>query len=190
MRSFLITIRNSFVPLLLMFGALACPQAPAGPIPFTQNQFPVWYSTQTSPVSITNAAETDLAVIPLPTAIMGNLGFMRVTLVADGDAGSTNKILTVYLGGPGHTNSTALYTNTFKSTVSTPVTATIFPYVGGFSNLVYSTTFTNFNAGATKQTIVVGSQTNGLYLTVSGATGDTHGTYLTLGGLVIEALAQ
>lgn len=162
----------------------------AGPIPFTQNQYPVFYAAQNTPVSITNAAETDLMVLQLPPAVMGNAGFLRCTLIADGDAGSTNKIFRVYLGGPGHTNATALYTNTFKQTVNTPITATVFPYVGGYSNLVYSTTFTNSSAGALKQTVVVGSQTNGLWLTVSGDMGDTHGTYITLGGVIIEALSQ
>lgn len=179
--------RNLSVVCALILGAFACP---AGPIPFTQNQFPVFYSTVTSPVSVTNAAETDLAIIPLPPSIMGNAGFMRITLIADGDGGATNKILTAYLGGQGHTNATALYTNSYLTSVSTPISAYVIPFVGGYSNRVYSTQYTNYSAGAIKKTIVVGSQTNGLYLTITGATGDTHGTYLTLDGLIIEALSQ
>lgn len=178
------------IPVLLftlLLALIAC-CASAGQLPFTANQFPVWYATQVTPVSITNAAETDLFTIPVPPNFMGNSGFCQITLIADGDAGSTNKILTGYLGPIGHTNATALFTNTYKQSVSTPITTTITPYVGGYSNLVYSTTFTNFNAGATKQTITVGSQTNGLYLTITGATGDTHGTYLTLDAVIIKAL--
>jgi hypothetical protein len=174
----------------LLFLAIAPPAAIAGPIPFTQNQFPVFYAVQSSPVSITNSGEAQLYQVAVPPAFMGNAGFLSVTLLADGDAGTTNKSLIVYLGGAQTTNATALYTNTYKTTVATPISARIFPYVGGYSNLVYSTIYTNANAGALKQTIVVGSQTNGLYLTVTGTCGDTHGTYMTLGGVIIEALAQ
>lgn len=189
-------IRYLFETVLIAALALLCltapPPADAGPFPFTQNQFPVWYAVQATPVSITNAAETDLLILQVPPSIMGNAGYMRITLFADGDAGSTNHILTAYLGGPGHTNSisTALYTNTYKTSINTPITATIFPYVGGYSNLVYSTIYTNSSAGALKQNIAVGSQTNGLWLTITGTTGDTHGTYMTLGGAIIEALSQ
>lgn len=184
-------ITEACLALALLVG-LSVAHTQAGPIPFTQNQFPLFYAVQATPVSITNAAETDLAIFPIPPSIMGNAGFMRITLIADGDAGTTNHVFTVYLGGPGHTNSvsTPLYTNTFKTTVSTPITATVFPYVGGYSNLVYSSIYTNSSAGALKQTIQVGSQTNGLYITVTGTTGDTHGTYMTLGGAIVEALGQ
>ena len=180
------TFKRFSFGLICLFPALLM----AGPIPFTQNQFPRWWSTQNAPVSITNAAETILYQTPLPPSVMGNSGFMKLLVIADGDAGSTNKILTYYIGGPGFTNATALATNTYKQTVATPIATYIFPYVGGFSNLVYSTTFTNANAGALKQTVVVGTQTNGLYLTITGQTADTHGTYLTLDGVIVEALSQ
>src|SRR5579859_1386302 len=110
---------RTLLSLAVLLGAFACPQTPAGPIPFTQNQYPVFYATQTTPVSITNAAETDLAIIPVPPNFMGNSGYCKLTVIADGDAGTTNHVLTLYLGGLGHTNATALATNTYKTTVST-----------------------------------------------------------------------
>ena len=176
---------------LLAILTLALPLlANAGPIPFTQNQFPVWWTTANAPVSVTNVAEQAVFISAVPPNIMGNAGVMRITVIAGGDGGSTNHTIKGYLGGPGITNATALWTNNFLSSKSTPITTTIFPFVGGYSNLVYSTVYTNFNAGALKQTIVVGSQTNGLYLTISAGMDDTHGTYTTVGGVIVEALGQ
>ncbi len=181
--------------LLLTFIGLP---ALAGPIPFTQNQFPVWYAVSSTPVIVTNTTtETVLFQTAVPPAIVGNLGFMRFTSVYEtDDAAADVHVVTAYLGGTGTaippTGSTPNWTNSFKL-LATPTTVQqlMFPFVGGFSNLVYSTTTTNsFQTFQNiRQTKIVGTQTNGLLLTVT-ATNPATTNAVALNAFIVEALSQ
>jgi hypothetical protein len=173
---------------------LAPPGAKAGAVPFTQNQFPVYYQVSATPVSVTNTSEQILVQYSIPPYLVGNAGYMKFNYALDGDGIANAHTVRFYLGGYGTsappTSATALFTNTFTTTQGQPMSALMFPYIGGYSNLVYSSLTTNFY-GAPKQgqIITVGSQTNGLLLTVTGSNlGTTN--YLTLPYLIIEALSQ
>ena len=174
---------------IVALSVLACLPLAAGPIPFTQDQFPVWRAVSPTPVSVTNTPEQTLYQVALPANVMGNSGYMKLIYTLDGDGINVAHTMRFYLGGPGFTNATALFTNTFTTTQNALMQASIFPYSGGYSNLVDSSTTTNYANPRLQQTIVVGSQTNGLYLTVTGSnTGTTN--YLSLDNLTIEALSQ
>jgi hypothetical protein len=180
--------------LLLAMTFALTPARAAGPTPFSQNQFPVYYQVQATPVSVTNTSEQILAQYSLPPNVIGNAGYMKLSYGLDGDGIANAHVMRFYLGGYGTsappTSATAIFTNTFTTTQGQPMAAWVFPYIGGYSNTVYSSTTTNFASVPRQgQVITVGTQTNGLLLTVTGSNlGTTN--YLTLDWLVLEALSQ
>lgn len=179
---------------ILILAACLTPSAKAGPNPFTVNQFPVWYQVQATPLSVTNTSEQILVQYSIPPYLVGNGGYMKFNYALDGDGIANAHVIRFYLGGYGTsappTSATALFTNTFTTTQGQPMQAFLFPYIGGFSNTVYSSTTTNFYGIPRQgQIITVGSQTNNLLLTVTGSNlGSTN--YLTLDYLILEALNQ
>ena len=183
---------------LLSLAVLAPPKAKAaGPMPFTQNQFPLFWLTQTAPVTNTGTAEGVLFQATIPPSAIG--AFLKTTLFLNGDAANTQHVVTVYLGGTGATTNggtaptgaTAISTNTFTTSVNLPVTSWLMPLAGNaITNRVWSSATTNsVNTALLQQQKVVGTQTNGILLTVTGS-GQGAGVQTILDAVVIEALGQ
>jgi hypothetical protein len=185
-----------FALLTLALLALAAPKAHAGgPMPWTQNQFPQFFLTATAPTTNTGTAETVLFQAAIPPNAIGQ--FLKSTLFLSGDGANTGHVVTVYLGGAATTNGgtltggTALYTNSFTTTVAAPVVAWVLPkFLDGITNRVWSSTTTNsYNASLVKQEVKVGTTTNATYLTITGS-GAGAGVVTTLDAAIIETLGN
>ncbi len=189
----------SFLVLLYSFVTLG------GPVPFTSSQFPVWYAVANIPqAAVSNASEVVLFQTAVPPQIIGNNGFMRFTLMVgspDAAAATVTHAIKGYLGGTnapiggvwasGTGSGVPLFTNTFTTTVNAPVMEWVFPQGAGITNIVYSPTTTNsYNAFVSTNVVSVGTQTNGLFLTITGSTGGTGGAtnIVNLNAAIIEAL--
>jgi hypothetical protein len=188
------TLSVSFLTAAASLALLLAPDSKAaGPMPFTANQFPVWYATATTPVSVTGTTEGLLYQVALPPNVMGTGGFMRLTLFLTGDGVDVSHAVRGYIGGSIITNfpptgGTAIFTNTFHTTVSTPVVTYVLPAGIAGTNRVYSSTTTNsYNVPLLSKGFAVGTDTNATYLTITG-TGGGGGNVVTLDGIIVEAL--
>jgi len=170
----------------------------AGPIPFTQMQFPEWFAVAPQPVSVTNSTEQILYQVALPNNVIGSAGFMRITSLLSGDNTLSNHVETVYLGGVGTnsppTGATPLATNSFTIgpgavTSFTPIINWVFPFAGAYSNRVYSQQIQSTNSGGNFQSVIVGTQTNTTLLTITGINVAAT-NWFTLDALIVEALNQ
>lgn len=172
---------------------IACLPLLAGPVPFTAGQFPVWYSTQTAPVTATGTAQTTLFQTTLPPSAAGTSGFIRFTLFVGTTDLNNNHSIIGYFGGGSSTNipptgATPIFTNTFVVTPSQPVVEFLLPYNSAVTNRVWNSDTTNsFVSG--RHTYVVGTGTNGLTFTLTGSGADPT-NLTTLDGVIVEALAQ
>lgn len=179
----------------------------AGPIPFTQNQFPVWYATQTTQQqAISNANEAVLFQTSVPLFAVGNQGFMRITKFVgspDAAAATVTHVFKTYLGGTNTalggtwstTGAVAIETNTTTTTTSSGIVSYLLPNNNALTNFYWGTTTTNTVAApdslATgRRQVTYGTQTNGILLTVTGQAAGTGGStnIVDLDGIVIEAL--
>jgi len=200
---------GSFVKLLAgVAGLIACSYAlSAGPNPFQGNEFPVWYATQTTQQqAISNANEVVLFQTAVPINVLGNSGFMRLTMFGgspDAVAATVTHALKVYLGGTntpvgnswpvgGITGTVPVSTNTFTTTVSQPIMSFLLPTVNNTNYFWGSTTTNSLVAGDTRRLVAAGLQTNGVFLTITGSAGGTAGStnIVNLDGVIIEALGK
>lgn len=204
----------SLVPLLLL--ALLLPPASASAqsgLPFSANQFPVYWATQTTrQQAISNANEIVLFQTTLPRYVLGNNGLLSITTFCgspDAAAATVTHAIKGYFGGTnsaigtvwnigGVSGSTPIFTNTFTTTAGQEIQQFLFPSNSAAVNFFYGTTTTNsFSAGDYGRAVSFGTQTNqtggsGFLFTITGSAGGTGGAtnIVNLDAIILEALGQ